>query len=100
MTTSSAGLEACGKTVCIEPGRLKVLEFENVGDGLTGPIDRREAAKSGSRPSMSIAGKSLVSVIFRFLHVLHGRDLKNRWRVYVPSDFTLDACSFEWYVGP
>lgn len=53
-----------------------MLEFENVGDGLTGPIDRREAAKSGSRPSMSMAGKSLVIVSFRILRLLHGRDLE------------------------
>ena len=35
---------------------LKVLEFESVGLGITGPMERREAAKSGSRASRSIAG--------------------------------------------
>lgn len=34
---------------------LKVLEWEYVGAGFTGPIVRREAAKWGSRPSMSMA---------------------------------------------
>lgn len=51
---SKAGFEAVGKTVCMEP-RLTVLELEKVGWGLTGPMRRREAAKSGSRPSRSIA---------------------------------------------
>lgn len=46
----------CGKMVCWEvPWRWKVLECDRVGDGLTGPMERREAAKSGSRPSRSIA---------------------------------------------
>lgn len=34
---------------------LKVLECESVGAGLTAPMERREAAKCGSRPSRSIA---------------------------------------------
>jgi hypothetical protein len=55
VTASSAGFEADGKTVCMEP-RFTVLELERVGKGLTGPMCRREAAKSGSRPSRSIAG--------------------------------------------
>lgn len=49
---------AWGKMVCAGCVRgcgWKVLEGENVGAGLTGPMWRREAAKSGSRPSMSIA---------------------------------------------
>jgi hypothetical protein len=32
-----------------------VLVLDSVGVGLTGPMPRREAAKSGSRPSRSIA---------------------------------------------
>lgn len=36
--------------------RLKVLELESVGVGVTGPRERSDAAKSGSRPSRSIAG--------------------------------------------
>lgn len=51
---------ACGKTVWVSLGRmagegLKVLEWEYVGAGVTGPMERREAAKWGSRPSRSIA---------------------------------------------
>lgn len=58
VTASRAGLDAVGKTVCGER-RLKVLEWERVGLGLTGPIERREAAKSGSRPSRSIAVRKI-----------------------------------------
>lgn len=35
--------------------KATVLEFENVGLGITGPMERRDAAKSGSRASRSIA---------------------------------------------
>lgn len=59
LKTRSAGFEdAWGKIVwvgCVPGCGWKVLEGENVGAGLTGPMWRREAAKSGSRPSMSIA---------------------------------------------
>ena len=41
---------------------LKVLEWEYVGAGFTGPIVRREAAKWGSRPSRSIAVGLHISV--------------------------------------
>lgn len=58
VTVSRAGFDAVGKTVCCEL-RLKVLEWERVGFGFTGPIERREAAKWGSRPSRSIAEKML-----------------------------------------
>lgn len=40
---------------CVPGCDWKVLEGENVGAGFTGPMWRREAAKSGSRPSRSIA---------------------------------------------
>jgi hypothetical protein len=33
-----------------------VLVREKVGLGVTGPMERREAAKSGSRPSRSMTG--------------------------------------------
>lgn len=61
--TSNAGFEDVGKTVCVGapgpvPGWLNVLEWESVGAGFTGPIERREAAKWGSRASRSIAGIS------------------------------------------
>lgn len=81
VTASKAGFEAVGKTVCMEPW-LTVLELEWVGKGFTGPMWRREAAKSGSRPSRSIArwsvseryfeGERGSSTIFplRFLSVL------------------------------
>jgi len=36
-------------------GNRKVLEWENVGFGVTGPMERRDAAKWGSRASRSIA---------------------------------------------
>ena len=52
--TNNAGLVAGGKTVGAG-WREKVLEGEYVGLGVTGPMVRREAAKSGSRPSRSIA---------------------------------------------
>lgn len=58
VTVSRAGFDAVGKTVC-GALRLKVLEWERVGFGFTGPMERREAAKSGSRPSRSIAVKVL-----------------------------------------
>lgn len=32
-----------------------MLELDRVGAGLTGPMPRRDAAKSGSRPSRSMA---------------------------------------------
>lgn len=40
---------------CCCGGVRKVLDGENVGEGVTGPIERREAAKCGSRASRSIA---------------------------------------------
>ena len=43
---------------------LKVLEWEYVGAGVTGPMDRREAAKWGSRPSMSMAIVLVWLVVF------------------------------------
>lgn len=50
----------------------KVLEWEYVGAVVTRPMDRREAANWGSRPSMSMAiGFGLVSyVLFYPLVVL------------------------------
>lgn len=78
VTVSKAGFEAVGKTVCTEL-RLKVLEWERVGLGSTGPIERREAAKSGSRPSRSIAAVARVSILIggaggtcRFSSTVHG----------------------------
>lgn len=38
---------------------LKVLECDKVGLGVTGPMERREAANVGSRASRSIASGSL-----------------------------------------
>jgi hypothetical protein len=40
---------------------LKVEVWEWVGEGWTGPMLRREAAKSGSRASRSITGVGIVS---------------------------------------
>lgn len=59
VSTKSAGFAAVGKTgwfwfCCwVGPG-LNVLVRERVGLGTTGPMERRDAAKSGSRPSRSI----------------------------------------------
>jgi hypothetical protein len=60
-----AGFEEVGKTDWLLPEPdcdwrcdwvcVNVLEFERVGEGVTGPMERREAAKWGSRPSRSIA---------------------------------------------
>lgn len=52
--------DALGKTVWdwfgwVAADGLKVLEWEYVGAGVTGPMERREAAKWGSRPSRSMA---------------------------------------------
>ena len=43
---------------------LKVLEWENVGAGVTGPVDRREAENWGWRPSRSIAIVLVWLVVF------------------------------------
>ena len=40
---------------------LKVLELDNVGFGVTGPMERSEAAKVGSRASISMALSKKVS---------------------------------------
>lgn len=57
--TSCADWSGCG--VALGAG-LKVLEWEYVGAGFTGPIERREAAKWGSRPSRSMA--NLLALFF------------------------------------
>lgn len=64
VTTSRAGLEAVGKTVWTVP-RLKGLGCEKFPDGSTGPIVRSEAAKSGSRPSRSIARNSVSVELYK-----------------------------------
>jgi hypothetical protein len=79
--TSHAAVGAEGKTVCIEP-RVAV---GNPCVGSTGPIERSEAAKSGSRPSRSIA--------FAWLVTLFGV----RSAGGVPVDFVREAFSLEWY---
>ena len=47
----------------------KVLEWEYVGAGVTGPMLRSEAAKWGSRPSRSMA-VVLVLVSYMFFFIL------------------------------
>lgn len=54
LTSSLIAPDVGGETFC-PLGWLNVLLRESVGVGVTGPMERSEAAKSGSRASRSIA---------------------------------------------
>jgi hypothetical protein len=84
---NSAGFAESGNTEGPCPG-LKVLEREKVGLGMTGPMERREAAKCGSRPSRSMA----VTLFSLPRKSLGGEDRLDT----VPSDFVKELDTGSW----
>lgn len=88
--TSNAGLDAGGKTVGAGCWRAKVLEGEKVGFGVTGPMVRSCAAKSGSRPSRSIAFVVEGWLVW-VVDVWDGSGC-----MYVPDERSREGGSLEW----
>jgi hypothetical protein len=61
-----------------------VLEFESVGDGFTGPMDRREAAKCGSWASRSMTVFKGSLLVWR--HIINN----------IRSDYEISTLSSIW----